>query len=379
MRPARVLALSIAAAAAIGAAILLAPDRTSPPPMDQPIAAFPGLAARLPAAATIEVARHDGRVTLRRDGERWTIAERGGYPARPERVRELLVGLAELRLTEPRTANPDLLSRLGLEDPLQPGASGTLLRVLDGAGAPLAELVIGRRRVRTAGNLPETAYVRRPAETQAWLAEGRIPADHDPNLWLPRDIANLPRERLREAVITRPGAAPFTVRRGPDPDGELSLEPLPEGREPDPDRLAAVARAFEALTLADVRPEAEATGEEAGEGRWTFTDGLVIRVRLRRDGEALWLLLRAEGSEEAARLDAGWRGFAYRVGLWQQEAFAPDPATLHREALATDPPQPTPAAPAPPEAPRPETAPQEGPPAEAPPAPPADAAPRRSE
>ena len=370
MRPARVLALSIAAAAAIGAAILLAPDRTAPPALDRHVAAFPGLADRLARASTIEVARHDGRVTLRRDGERWTIAERGGYPARPERVRELLVGLAELRLTEPRTANPDLLSRLGLEDPLQAGATGTLLRVLDGAGAPLAELVIGRRRVRTGGNLPETAYVRRPAETQAWLAEGRIPADHDPNLWLPREIANLPRERLREVVITRPGAEPFAVRRGPDPDGELSLAPLPEGREPDPDRLSAVARAFEALTLTDVRPEAEAAGEEAGEGRWTFTDGLVIRARLRRDGEALWLLLRAEGGEEAARLDAQWRGFAYRIGVWQQEAFAPDPATLHREAPAADPPEPTPL-----EAPAPDAAPQ----AEAAPAPPADAAPPRSE
>ncbi|MCS6931771.1 MAG: DUF4340 domain-containing protein [Acetobacteraceae bacterium] len=350
MSPARVLALSVAAAAAIGAAVLFAPDRTAPPPLDQHVAAFPGLAERLARAATIEVARHDGRTTLRRDGERWTIAERGGYPARPERVRELLVGLAELRLTEPRTANPDLLPRLGVEDPLQPGATGTLLRVLDGSGAPLAELVIGRRRVRTGGNLPETAYVRRPGEPQAWLAEGRIPADHDPNLWLPREIASLPRERFREAVIIRPGAEPFAVRRGPDPDGELSLDPLPEGAEADPDHLASVARAFEALTLTDVRPEAEASGQPAGEGRWTFTDGLVIHVRLRRDGQTLWLLPRAEGGEEASRLDARWRGFAFQIGSWQEETFSPEHATMFRAAPPRDAPGPDPAPPAPPRA-----------------------------
>ncbi|MFN6955050.1 MAG: DUF4340 domain-containing protein [Acetobacteraceae bacterium] len=334
MKPARVLALSAAAAAAIGAAILLAPDRTAPPAMDQPIAAFPAIAQRLPNAATIEVARHDARVTLRRDGERWLIAERGGYPARPERVRELLVGLSELRLTEPRTANPDLLSRLGLEDPLQPAATGTLLRVLDASGAPLAELVIGRRRVRTGGNLPETAYVRRPAETQAWLAEGRLPADHDPNLWLPRDIANIPRERLREAVITRAGAEPFAIRRGGDPDGDLALDPLPEGREADPDRLTAVARAFEALTLTDVRREAEATGEFLGITRFAFTDGLTVTVALRRDGETLWLIPRAEGGEEAARLMALWNGFAYQIGAWQADVFLPEAASLLREAAA---------------------------------------------
>jgi hypothetical protein len=332
MRPAHLLLLSLAAAAAIGAAILLAPDRTAPPAMDQPVAAFPGIAARLPEAALIEIIRHDGRTTLRRDAEgRWRIEERGGYPARAERVRELLVGLAELRLTEPRTANPELFSRLGLEDPLQPGASGVLLRVGDAAGISIAELVIGRRRLRTSGNLPESAYVRRPTENQSWLAEGRIPADHDPELWLPREIAHLPRERFREAHITRADER-FTIRRGGDPDGELSLDPLPEGRQADPERLLAVARAFEVLTLTDVRAEAEVRGEPAGEARFLFTDGLTIHLRLLREGEALWLLPRAEGEgEEAATLQARWRGFAYRIGAWQQEAFAPDLASLLRD------------------------------------------------
>jgi hypothetical protein len=348
MKPGLVLALGLAAAAAIGGAVLLAPDRTAPPAMDRPLAAFPDIAARLATAATIEIARHDGRTTLRREGNRWVAAERGGYPVRQDRVRELLVGLTELRLTEPRTANPELLARLGLEDPLQPGATGTLLRVLDGAGAPLAELVIGRRRVRTGGNLPETAYVRRPAETQAWLAEGRLPADHDPNLWLPRDIASIPRDRLREARIARAGAEPVTIRRGGDPDGDLALDPLPEGREADPDRLSAVARAFEALTLTDVRREVDAPGEPLGEARFAFTDGLIVTARLRREGETLWLIPRAEGGPEAARLMALWQGFAYQIGSWQAEVFLPEAASLLRAAPdaapATD-------APAPPSAP----------------------------
>jgi hypothetical protein len=330
MKPGLVLALGLAAAAAIGGAVLLAPDRTAPPAMDRPLAAFPDIAARLATAATIEIARHDGRTTLRREGGRWVVAERGGYPVRPERVRELLVGLTELRLTEPRTANPELLARLGLEDPLQPGASGALLRVLDGAGAPLAELVIGRRRVRTGGNLPETAYVRRPAETQAWLAEGRIPADHDPGLWLPRDIASIPRDRLREVRIVRAGAEPVTIRRAGDPDGELALDAVPDGREADPERLAAIARAFEALTLTDVRREADTTGEPLGEARFTFTDGLVVTARLRRDGETLWLIPRAEGGAEAARLMELWQGFAYQVGAWQADVFLPEAASLLR-------------------------------------------------
>jgi hypothetical protein len=336
MRPARLLFLSLAAATAISAAIFLAPDRTAPPAVDRPVAAFPGIAARLPGATTIEIIRHDGRATLRREGEHWTVAERGGYPARQERIHELLVGLAELRLVEPRTANQDLLARLGLEDPLGAGATGTLVRVLDASGSPLAELVVGRRRVRTGGNLPETAYVRRPAESQAWLAEGRIPGDHDPNLWLPREIANIPRDRFREASIARRENDAFVIRRGGDPDGALSVEPLPEGRVADPERLASVARAFEALTLTDVAREAAATGAELGTARYVFTDGLVVTLTLRRDGDVVWLILRAEGAEEADRLMARWRGFAFQVGAWQADAFLPSLPSVLQETTAPE-------------------------------------------
>ena len=47
------------------------------------------------------------------------------------------------------------------------------------AGTPIVELVTGRRRVRTQGDVPESIYVRRPAETQAWLAEGRLKGRED--------------------------------------------------------------------------------------------------------------------------------------------------------------------------------------------------------
>ena len=140
---------------------------------------------------------------LERKGDAWVAAERGGYPVRPERVRELLVGLTEVRLLEPRTADPAMHERLGVEDPSKPGSTGLLVRVQEANGTPIAELVVGRRRVRTQGNLPESAYIRRPGEAQSWLAEGRLPVDADPQLWLDRDVVNLPATRVREVAVRR--------------------------------------------------------------------------------------------------------------------------------------------------------------------------------
>jgi hypothetical protein len=343
------LLLSGAAVAALGGALLLTPAAPPPPSPAGAQLAFPNLAQRLPSAARILATRHDGTLEIARRGETWVLPARGNYPVRQEKVRELLVGLTELRLTEPRTANPELLSRLGVEDPAQPGATSTLLRVLDAQGGVVAELVIGRRRVRTQGNVPESAYVRRPGENQAWLAEGRIPVDSDPQLWLDRDIANLPRERVRRVAIARAGQPPLVIARGGEPEGTLRIIEPADAPPAEETALDEVGRAFEFLTFLDVRAEAEAPGEALGETRFDLTDGLAIVVRPRRDGAHLWITLAAEGDDEAARLNARWRGWAYQVGEWKEKAFVP----LLSELRAQEPPAPeTPEAPA--EPPRPQ-------------------------
>ena len=326
------LLLGGAAAATVGAAILLTPDTAEPPPSSATPLAFPGLAPRLANAARIEVTRHDGTLVVSRAGpDLWVLPARADYPVRPERVRELLVGLTELRLTEPRTANPDMLERLGVEDPTKQGATSSLLKVLDADGRPIAELVVGRRRMRVQGNVPETVYVRRPGENQAWLAEGRLPLDGDPNLWIDRDVANIPRDRVRAAEVNRAGEGSLVLRRGREIEAPLAVVEPAETPELDEVSLDEVARAFEFLTFLDVKREAEMPGEWLGESSFELTDNLRIAVAARKDGEKLWVRLSAAGDDEAARLNARWRGWAYQVGQWKEKAFLPRIEDLEKQ------------------------------------------------
>jgi hypothetical protein len=332
MRRRNVIWLGAAAAATVGAAILFAPDTAEPPPSGAAALAFPGLAQRLQNAARIEVKRHDAALVVQRRGETWVLPDKSNYPVRAERVRELLTGLTELRLTEPRTANAELLDRLGLDDPARAGATSSLLRVLDANGNAIAELVIGRRRVRTQGNVPESVYVRRPADSQAWLAEGRLPVDADPQLWIDRDLANLPRERVRRVAVRRAGEeGELVLTRGAEADAKVELAQPAEAPPTDETSLDEVGRAFEFLTFLDVRPEAAIPGEPLGEARFEMSDGLAITVRPHKDGEAIWVRLAAEGDDEAARLNARWRGWAYQVGQWKEKAFVPRLADLTRQ------------------------------------------------
>lgn len=332
MKRRNLILLGGAAAAAVGGAILLTPDSTEPPPSSTSPLAFPGLAPSLANAAKIEVTRHDATLVIDRAApDRWVLPSKAGYPVRPERVRELLVGLTELRLTEPRTANPEMQDRLGVDDPTRAGSTAALLRVLDAQGAPIAELIVGRRRMRVQGNVPESVYVRRPREDQAWLAEGRLPLDADANLWVDRDLANIARDRVRAVRVAREGEAALLIRRGGEPDGRLAVVEPAETPELDEISLDEVGRAFEFLTFLEVTRAAEIPGEKLGEAQFELTDNLRIAVTVHKEGEAVWAMLAAEGDEEAQRLNARWQGWAYQVGQWKEKAFVPRIADLRRE------------------------------------------------
>ncbi len=333
------LLLGAAAIATVGGALVLTPEtaQQGPAPGAQGGLAFEGLAERLQGASRIEISKHDAKLELQRRGEAWVLPAKGGYPVRPERVRELLVGLTELRLAEARTSDPTQFDRLGVDDPMNAGSTALLLRVLDAQGGAIAELIIGRRRVRTQGNVPESVYVRRPGQNQSWLAEGRLPADADPQLWLDRDIANLPHGRIRRVTVQRKDQPVLVLLRGEEAEAKLRLAEPAEAPPSDEVTLDEIGRAFEFLTFIDVKPAAEIPGTALGESRFELADGSAITVAPHKDGDTLWIRLRAEGGEEAKGLDARWQGWAYQVGAWKEKAFIPRPEDLAARQSAAQP------------------------------------------
>src|SRR6476646_8827420 len=108
------LLLGGAAAVSVGAALLLTPRGVDHKEFAPGGLAFPGLAERLQSATRIEIRKPDGGLTLARQGDAWVLPDKGNYPVRPEKLREMLVGLTELRLTEARTSDPGQHARLGV-------------------------------------------------------------------------------------------------------------------------------------------------------------------------------------------------------------------------------------------------------------------------
>jgi hypothetical protein len=314
---------------------------------------FPGLAAKLHDAAKLEIT-HQGKQTViekRSDGG-WGVAAMHDYPIQDVKLRGVLTGLTELRLLEPRTSSPAEFARLGVDDPGGAAASGDLVRLLDAGGQPIVSVIVGHRRVRSQGHVPDEVYVRRPEETQSWLAEGSLQADADASAWLDRDILNIGQDKIASVVV---GDDALVFGRV---DGKFTLTRPAEHPKLEDYKVDNVARALETLTLQSVKADADAAGEAAGQAVFTTLDGLVVKVTLLHADKDVWARFAVSGPEkvkaEADRLSARLAGWSYQVPSWKEKSLVPaiddlkaaEPPAAPAPVAAHPAPVPEPAAPA---------------------------------
>jgi len=154
MTPRVVLGLAVVTLITTGAAIWITLQQPAAGPVqvgDEP--AFPALRERPDAVAKVIVTSPEGTFTLTRAANRWVATDRHDYPVAPDKLRELVVQLADMRLIEAKTSRPDRHARLEVEDVTE-GASSRQVRLEDAGGAVLAEAIIGKRRQRLTGAEP---------------------------------------------------------------------------------------------------------------------------------------------------------------------------------------------------------------------------------
>ncbi len=285
---------------------------------------FPDLTAKLKDARRVEITSKGKITAIELKNGVWGAADRGGYPVEDTKLRGLLTALTELRLAEPRTTDPAEFTRLGLEDPTN-DKTGTanLLRVLDGKGEPLVSVIVGHRRMRTQGNVPEEVYVRKPGDNQSWLAEGSLQADADPQVWLNRDIVNISHTLITKVVATKNGATIELTR-----DGEkLKVTQPAEYPKLEDYKVDEVGNALESLTFQDVKGAGEPIGDKIGEAVFSTSDGLDITVTVYHLGKDSWTRFAVAATDrdkpEAEQLNAKLSPWAFETGAWKDQSLDP--------------------------------------------------------
>ena len=327
MRGKSLFALLLVTAAALILAIFV--GRGAGLPRNDPLAGTPVLpevGKRIAQIGRLTLVHGESKTTLNRQGDNWVIEERDNYPADTDKVRQTILGLAELTYVEPKTKKADLYPRLEIDDAGKKGGKSTLITVTDEKGSLLGELITGKRRVDQLGGGNDGIYVRKPGDAQSWLARGTLELAGDTPPWLAKKLLDIPAAQIKEIVLTAADGGAFTIKRD-KPEEPLALADLPAGHKlKSADALDDPAGALASFELNDVRPVSGLDfPKDAATARYTGFDGLTVTVTETQKDGTDWVRLAASGegdaAAKAAELNAKFSPWVFSVATYKAKAL----------------------------------------------------------
>ena len=239
----------------------------------------------------ITKADYDTPVTIVRSGDKWVVTERDDYPASIAKVREIIMALADAKVVEVKTANPEMHHRLGLRDPADEGSKGTRITV---SGAAVSYDVIFGNVAQ--GNF---RYLRKADENQAWLVDQNPTIPATPGGWLLADIVDIGSASVQSVRIAHPDGSVIQISKDGESGTNYVVADIPQGRELSYPTVAnGIAGALSGLTMEDVRAAQDAV--DAIETVFETTDGLQITTRAVSGDDGNWVTVAAQVSAAAA-------------------------------------------------------------------------------
>lgn len=300
---------------------------------------FPELSARLNDVAQVRLQKGEQSVTLEKQGGQWKLADRGGYPAQFEKVKELAVRIADLEIEEAKTAKKSNHAQLAVEWPNtaeegSEAAEAALVTLADASGKELAALVVGKSEWRGSKT---KVYARRANEDQVYLCSprGTLEVVPEPKGWIEPKFLELANERVQDVTIEHADGERVEIGRSAENHTQFKVKNLAPGQSERYEGVAnGVAQAIGyGLQLEDVRPASEVdfSLEPVAKTRFRCVDGLELLLETAKVDDKTWLKVSAsytpppEPSQPAAPADDA-------VAASDGEASAevtPEPPTPH--------------------------------------------------
>ena len=307
----RFISLLIAAVLAISGALYLSTQRNLPrDPHGMPL--LPSLAGELNTVTAVSVRRASATptATVHLKGGRWTVAERGDYPADVPKLRNLILALSDAKIVEEKTSNPASFPIIGVEDPSSPGAAGAEVSITaqDGAHAVIVGKPVG------AGN-----FARRKGEDTSYSIEPGISFETEPRFWIESKLIDIPAAKIQSIEVRPASGTAYTVHRAAAAADTFTLDGVPPGRKAaDSAALAPSPTLLSGLTADDVTPVGDIDFSKLNVATVTLSDGDVITITGAASGEKRRVQLR---SSKDAALDAKAAGRAFEIAPYQYDAI----------------------------------------------------------
>lgn len=235
--------------------------------------------------ATIEVSKGDEKVTLRRQGDRFTTVEKQGYPASNASVNRFLRDLLEIGLEREVGRGQGLAEELEIE-PV--GAETIEVALISSADKEMVRLRVGKSSEDGSGN-----YVQRLDDDSApiYLTSRGVRLSSDSGSFLDKEVTDHP-----SAEVIRVRASDFVLEKAVDGD-KLELTDLPVGQQVKASEVNRLQSVLSGLRYEDVfvADDSEVSGLDfANTVKIDLADGSSYVLTHAQDGDRHFLRIRGE-------------------------------------------------------------------------------------
>ncbi len=327
---AAVVTVALAALALWHQASLVAPKYT-------PRSFFPHLAAQNRDVARIHVAskKYGAFDVVFKPSSGWVLPARHDYPAAFATVRGTVVGMAGLETIAPKTARPDWLHFLDLDNP-DKGGMGTEITLLDEHNHVIASLIAGKTKDIGDTGGATGLFVRTPDSDQSWLVRSVFTPKPDPKDWINKDIVNIDRTDIQEVDVTPPSGPAYIVRRDKPSQSDFQLANPPKGRQvADNGGADNVGAALVNFGFDNVEPASQFDFSKASQLVAKTFDGLTVTANVIKQGDKYWVTLAADAAKGKDKAGAQARAVNKHAGGWafQVPAFTAAQLTTPLDSL----------------------------------------------
>lgn len=259
---------------------------------------FPELAKNINAVTALEVKSKEGVVKLAKDGERWGMSDKGGYPVDFDKVKQIVVAVAEFEIVGELSKNPANYKKLGVQASDEEGSESKQLTLKDKSGAVLADVIVGQNKVSQGFGGKQSLFVRPVSSDQPYHVTGQVNLFGDASSWMKREVCKIESTRVREVVIAHPDGARLAIKKQAAEDKDFAVQDLPAGEELMWAGAAnGIGGALQYLSLEDVKSASEMTLENPTLAEFTTFDGMRLAVRTSESDGKTWMSIAASFDE----------------------------------------------------------------------------------
>ncbi len=257
---------------------------------------FPGLRENLDHLGRVEVQTVSGSVSLVKQIQGWSVAEKYAYPADFSKLLNLLDGLSKTRLSEAKTTKSENYSILEVRELSDENSKA---KQVSGFGEDYSfAILIGKSAQGQEGQ-----FVRKPDDVQVWLADRSLDVDDSAVAWLEPEIIDIDAEKVASIEqFDLAGELQFTAgmdEGDSESESEFVLRNLPVDRSLKyPSITSELARALANVRLTDVRPHKIDLWSQSYRTIYTLIGGMEITVRAVDVDEEKWIHISVDEPEK---------------------------------------------------------------------------------